>query len=77
MGLITLRILLSLRMVRSGFSKSRLTATVCFDRLVEEALMSEALTMRLIKQTTTIPLPTVYHSVRLQNPRNVPQSSQL
>ena len=33
----------------------------CFDRSAAEALTSEALTMRLIKQTTTIPLPTVYH----------------
>lgn len=33
----------------------------CFDRLAVEALTSEALTMRMIKQTTTIPVPTVYH----------------
>ena len=33
----------------------------CFDRLAEEALTSEALTMRLVKQTTTIPVPTIYH----------------
>ena len=33
----------------------------CFDGLAAQALTSEALTMRLIKQTTTIPLPTVYH----------------
>lgn len=33
----------------------------CFDRLAAEALTSEALTMRMIKQTTTIPVPTVHH----------------
>ena len=33
----------------------------CFDRLAAEALTSEALTMRMIKQTTTIPIPTVHH----------------
>ena len=33
----------------------------CFDRLASEALTSEALTMRLIKRTTSIPLPTVHH----------------
>lgn len=33
----------------------------CFDRLAAEALTSEALTMRMIKQRTTIPVPTVHH----------------
>lgn len=33
----------------------------CFDRLAAEALTSEALTMRMIKQTTAIPVPTVHH----------------
>lgn len=33
----------------------------CFDRLAAEALTSEALTMRMIKQTTTIPVPAVHH----------------
>ena len=33
----------------------------CFDNLAAEALTSEALTMRLIKQATTIPIPTVHH----------------
>ena len=32
----------------------------CFDRLASEALTSEALTMRLIKHTTSIPLPTIF-----------------
>lgn len=32
----------------------------CYDRLASEALTSEALTMRFIKQTTTIPVPTVH-----------------
>ena len=32
----------------------------CFDRLAAEALTSEVLTMRMIKQTTTIPVPTVH-----------------
>ncbi len=31
-----------------------------FDRLVADALTSEALTMRMIKRSTTIPVPTVY-----------------
>ena len=33
----------------------------CFDYLAAEALRSEALTMRLIKKRTTIPVPTVYN----------------
>ena len=33
----------------------------CFNRMAAEALTSEALTMRMIKQTTTIPIPTVHH----------------
>lgn len=33
----------------------------CFDRLSAEALTSEALTMRMIKKMTTIPIPTVHH----------------
>ena len=33
----------------------------CFDRSAAEALTSEALTMKMIKQTTTIPIPTVHH----------------
>ena len=33
----------------------------CFDRLAVEALTSEALTMRMIKKTTTIPVPAVHH----------------
>ena len=33
----------------------------CFDRLAAEALTSEALTMNMIKQTTTIPIPAVHH----------------
>ena len=32
-----------------------------FDRLASEALTSEALTMRMIQQITTIPVPTVHH----------------
>ena len=33
----------------------------CFDSLAAEALTSEALTMRMIKQKTTIPVPSVHH----------------
>lgn len=33
----------------------------CFDRSAAEALASEAMTMKMIKQTTTIPIPTVQH----------------
>ena len=33
----------------------------CFDRSAAEALTSEALTMKMIKQTTSIPIPTVHH----------------
>ena len=33
----------------------------CWDHLAAEALRSEALTMRMVKQRTTIPLPTVFH----------------
>ena len=32
----------------------------CFDRLAADSLTSEALTMRMIKQRTTIPIPTVH-----------------
>ena len=33
----------------------------CFDRSAAEALALEAMTMKMIKQTTTIPIPTVHH----------------
>lgn len=33
----------------------------CFDRSSADALTSEALTMRMIKKRTTIPIPTVHH----------------
>ena len=33
----------------------------CFDHSAAEALRTEALTMRLIKQLTTVPIPNIYH----------------
>lgn len=33
----------------------------CFDRLAAEALTSEAMTMRLIRQRTTVPIPNIHH----------------